>query len=87
MSMRKSAGLRLTNAWPPSLSERMRCNDAEEELALSWLQVPRPSRPEGSFVRSSPGGLAEAAAAAGLRAAHTWVIWTVSALEKTTKEG
>lgn len=29
--------------------------------------------------------LAEAAAAAGLRAAHTWVVWTMSVLEKTKK--
>lgn len=31
--------------------------------------------------------LAEAAAAAGLRAAHAWVVWTVSVLGETRKEG
>lgn len=41
----------------------------------------------GSVRRKSPGRVqwlsAEAAAAAGLRAAHTWVVWTVSVLGKT----
>lgn len=46
-----------------------------------WQQVQYSM--EKSFWQSPVVLLAEAAAAAGLRTAHTWVVWTVSVLGKT----
>lgn len=91
MSVRKPTGPSFTKARPFSYNVLILAQHSWSWL-LSRLQgtLPRQSLGlEGSFCqqvqdsRKSPSSrvlLAEAAAAAGLRAAHAWVVWTVSVL-------